>query len=278
MSIRIIKSTIIIILLIIVLTTTVYASSLSIHFINIGDGESTLIMLPSGKDILIDTGSPLSGIKVVQYLKSLDIKRIDHLVFTHPHYDHIGGIFSLMSYLKVINFYDNGFSNFKEDIYKDYISVTRQDITRYRILQAGESFKIDNLIIDILNPLLPPTGNLNADSIVMKLTYGSVKTLLVGDINFTTERRLLKLGVDLKSHVLKIGHHGEDDATSEEFLSAVNPEVVIISVSLQDIHARPHPGLLRRLQEAGIKVYRTDRDGTIIVETDGKTYTLRNRP
>jgi competence protein ComEC len=271
----VIKAITITIFLIILLNTTAHPSSLSTHFMDIGDGDSTMVMLPSGKNILIDTGSPLSGIRVAQYLKSLEIKRIDHLILTHPHYDHIGGIFGVASAFRVVRFYDNGFSNFKDDIYKDYVSVIRQDISRYRILQAGESFNIDNLIIDILNPLLPPTGNLNADSIVMKLTYGRVKILLAGDMTRVTERRLLKLGLDLKSHVLKIAHHGEGDATSTEFLKAVDPEVAIISVSLQDMYARPHPDLLKRLQKAGIKVYRTDRDGTVILETDGNTYSVK---
>lgn len=252
-----------------------HSSSLHIHFIDIGDGDSTLLVHPSGDNILIDVGGPLSGDRVTQYLKSLGIKRIDHLIFTHPHDDHIGGIFCLLSGFEVINFYDNGISNFESGIYEDYVSVVRQDLSRYRILQAGESLNFDDVRIDVINPVFPPTGNHNADSIAMMITYGDIKVLLTADITFLTERRLLNLGVDLKSHVLKVAHHGENDSTSEDFLKSVKPDVAIISVSKSDRYGRPHPAVLKRLTEAGARIYRTDHDGTIVLETDGKKYSIK---
>ena len=146
-------------------------SELAVHFIDVGQGDCIFIAFPGGKNMLIDTGSPSGGPKAVHYLKSMGIKKIDHLVLTHAHDDHIGGIFSIMSEFEVINFYDNGFGNLKSDLYRDYIKLVRNDLSKYNILQAGESFLFGNIRIEVLNPLLPPTGNLNNDSIVLMLFY-----------------------------------------------------------------------------------------------------------
>lgn len=271
------KRTFIIILFLLIISSAVTvhsASLLSIHFIDIGDGDSTLISLPSGENILIDVGSPSSGIEVIHYLKSIGVKRINHLILTHAHDDHIGGIFGLVSEFEVLNFYDNGFSNFESNIYRDYIRVVRQDLSKYRILQADESLHFGDLRVEVINPLLPPTGDPNSDSIVIKVVYGDIKVLLAGDLNRLGERRLLNLGIDLTSQILKVAHHGENDSTSEDFLRSVKPEETIVSISKVDRYARPHPALLERLTKAGVKIHQTNNKGTIILETDGKSYSI----
>ncbi|MDP3298224.1 MAG: MBL fold metallo-hydrolase [Thermodesulfovibrionia bacterium] len=262
-------------LLILCATNTAYSDSLlSIHFIDVGDGDSTLILLHSGENILIDVGSPSAGPRVAQYLKSVGIKEINHLILTHSHYDHIGGIFSILSKFDVLNYYDNGFSNFGSDIYRDYIKLVRKDLSKYKILQAGESLRFNDIRIEVLNPLLPPTGNINTDSIVLKVIYGEVKILLAGDMGQLGERRFLNLKTDLRSQILKVAHHGEDDSTSDDFLKSIKPEEAIISISEVDIYARPHPAVINRLKQAGTRIHRTDLNGNIVLRTDGKTYSI----
>ncbi len=250
-------------------------SKLAVHFIDVGQGDFIFIVFPGGKNMLIDTGSPSAGPKAVQHLKSMGIKKIDHLVLTHAHDDHIGGIFNIMSEFEVINFYDNGFGKFKSDLYRDYIKLVRNDLSKYNILQAGESFLFGNIRIEVLNPLLPPTGDLNNDSIVLRLIYRDIKILLAGDLGQLGERRLLNLGTELTSQILKPGHHGENDASSDDFLKSVNPETAIISVGRVNKYARPHREILNRLKQIGAKIYRTDLSGNIILKTDGKTYTIK---
>jgi beta-lactamase superfamily II metal-dependent hydrolase len=249
-------------------------SEVIIHFLDVGQGDCTFISLPTGENILIDIGSPSGGPKVIQYLKKLGIRKIDHLILTHPHDDHIGGIFSLLSELEVHRFYDNGFSNLRSDIYREYIKLVREDLSRYSILQAGESLLFGNVEIEVLNPLLPPTGDLNTDSIVLRITYGDIKILLTGDLGYVGERLLLKVGTDVRSQILKVAHHGENDTSSYEFLQHVKPEIAIISVGRINKFALPHKEVLNRLIQIGAKIYRTDLSGNIILRTDGRTYSI----
>ena len=247
---------------------------IQIHFIDVGDGDATLIRLPGNKNILIDAGGTAEGPGLVRYLRSVGVRHIDHLIFTHPHDDHIGGLFSLLPVIEVKNFYDNGSENLSSIMYEDYLMSVRNDLSRYRVLQAGESLLFGGVKIDVVNPLLPLTGNLNEDSIVLRMRYGGITILLAGDIGETGERRLLDIGTELKSHVLKVGHHGDFNASSEEFLSAVRPQAAIISVGTDDKYSRPKLETLIRLKKAGAKVYRTDRNGHIILKTNGKVFPL----
>jgi competence protein ComEC len=247
---------------------------LTVHFIDVGQGDASFIELPDGKNILIDTGSPAAGPKLVDYLRSLKIKKINNLILTHPHDDHIGGIFSLLSVFEIDKLYDNGFSNFDSTVYFDYVTAVRKNLSKYTILQAGESLTLHDTRIDVLNPLLPPTGHLNNDSIVLRLIYKDIKILFAGDVSTPGELRLLKVTSNLQSQVLKAAHHGENDALSEAFLKTVRPEAAIVSAALINRYARPHQSVIKRLSERNIKTFRTDLHGHIVLKTDGRTFSI----
>lgn len=246
-----------------------------IHFIDVGQGDSAFILADNGDTVLIDAGSPAGGRTVVRYLKALGIEQIDHLIFTHAHDDHIGGILSVASAFDVRNYYDNGFSNFISDLFGDYLMTVRKDLSQYHILQAGNVLYVGSAVIEVLNPVLPPSGQLNDDSIVLRMSYGDTQILFAGDMTKRGEGRLLTLETELASQILKAAHHGDRDACSEEFLKSVRPEAVIISVGAFNEYSRPHPELLARLNETGAQVYRTDRDGSITLRTDGHAYSIR---
>ena len=248
--------------------------NIELHFIDAGGGDAIFFRLPDGKNMLVDTGSPVAGPGLVDYLRSIGTRRIDHLIFTHLHGDHIGGMFNVLSEFEVGNFYDNGFSDFSTPMYGDYLMSVRKDLSKYNVLQAGEQLSFDGVKVDVINPMLPPTGNLNEDSIVLRVRYGGITILLARDIGVLGERRFLDIGTELKSHILKVGHHGDDDASSEEFLAAVRPQAAVITVSAGNKYRRPRQGALERLKAAGIKVYRTDLNGHIILKTDGKVFSL----
>jgi competence protein ComEC len=246
----------------------------TIHFLDVGQGDSTILSLPSGEIILVDAGGLSAGPRVSRYLKDLGISRIDHLIFTHPHDDHIGGIFSIIKEFNVINIYDNGFSISDSKIYKEYISLIKKGPSIYNILQTGTSLVFGDVSIEVLNPQPPPSGNHNRDSIVMKVNYGNINVFMAGDLGSKGERELLKRSPDLSSRILKVSHHGDSDSTSDDFLKSLSPETAIISVGKANKYQRPHQEVLERLNRAGSRVYRTDINGDIIMKTDGKSYAI----
>lgn len=248
--------------------------TLSVHFIDVGLGDSIFIDMPSGKNMLVDAGDKAAGPRVAAYLKSIGVKNIDHLILTHQDDDHIGGMFDILSEFEVGHYYDNGLGNLRSTFYGDYIFSVRNDLSRYTILQKGESLSFGDVHFEVLNPFLPPTGNQNNDSIVFRLIYGDTRMLFTADMGQNVEKMLLAHGTDLSSQILKVGHHGENDASSKDFLHSVGPEVAIISVSTINIYGRPHRDVLGRIEETGAQLYRTDQHGNVVLRTDGATYSI----
>ena len=248
---------------------------LKIYFFDVGQGESTLLVLPGDINILVDTGSPAAGPILVENIRSLGIDRIDHLILTHPHDDHMGGIFNIYHSMKVLNFYDNSFDNHESNLFDDYVQLVRKDQSRYHVLHAGKVLNFDSLRIDVLNPIHPTTGIINEDSIVLRLSRGNINILLTGDVRNIGEKRILDSAGDIKSHILKVGHHGDSNASTEAFLEMIKPEIAVISAGKDNKYAKPHEEALHRINASGASVMRTDLHGHITVETDGTTYSIK---
>ncbi|MBA7489501.1 ComE operon protein 3 [subsurface metagenome] len=239
-----------------------------IHFINVGEGDSILLEI-QGKSALIDTGNLISGPRLVKYLKEKGVEKLDYLIITHPHPDHIGGVFFILPMLKVEKIYDNGqdLGGVRKTcaIYRWYEDLVRKR-KNYAVLISGDSLSLGSLTLEVLWPPEPPTSSdFNAFSLVIVVSHDSFSCLLTGDLTAPGERELLKRGVSLKADVLKVGHHGAEDATSEEFLEAVSPGIAVVSVDKDDFWGYPSARVLERLKKAGVKVYRTDRDGDIVL-------------
>jgi competence protein ComEC len=245
-----------------------------VHFLDVGQGDSTLISFPKGETVLVDAGGPSSGTKISRYLRDLGISKLDHLVFTHPHDDHIGGIFSVMRDVKVSRIYDNGMENRYSRIYGEYARLARNDLSRYRVLGAGDTLIFGEVTVEVLHPRPPSSGNLNNESIVMKVRNGNISILLAGDIQAAGEADVLDSFPGLSGTILKVAHHGDRDASSYAFLESLQPEVAIISVGRGNRYGRPHQEVLDGLTRAGARIYRTDLNGDIILKTDGKEYSI----
>lgn len=250
--------------------------SLKINFIDVGEGDSIFIEAPNNETALIDTGNLVTGFKVAEYLKNNDIKSLDHLILTHPHLDHIGGIFFILQMMEVENIYDNGENlsglSKDSDAYRWYGDLIKKS-NKYSALRAGDSLSLGEVKLKVLWPLEQLIfSNFNANSVVIMVKYKDFQCLLTGDLSSLAEMELLKKERHLSVDILKLGHHGFSDASSEEFLKAASPKIAIISVNKDNIRGYPSEEVIERLEKIGTNVYRTDKNGnvSIYIEGDGK--------
>lgn len=260
------------------ISSFVEAASLKIHFLDVGEGDSILIQTPKGKTILVDAGNLISGFRVVEYLKKNNIHNLDYLIFTHPDLDHIGGAFFILQMMDVKRIYDNGEDLTRRakssDVYRWYEELVRNN-RNFDVLQAEDNFLLDEVVFKVLWPYRPFIfSSFNPNSLVIMIEYKKFRCLLTGDLTIPAEKELLKKLKDLKADVLKVGHHGSN-SSSEEFLRVVSPEISVISVNKENIRGYPAEEVLKRLEKFSSKVYRTDRDGDIIINAeDGKIWTI----
>ncbi|MBL7079756.1 MBL fold metallo-hydrolase [Candidatus Bathyarchaeota archaeon] len=247
---------------------------MTVHFIDVGQGDAIFVDTP-GLDMLVDGGSRGEGDKVVGYLRSLNITRIDIIIATHPHADHIGGLITVLTEYnetyapKVV---DSGLEA-KTDTYDDYVSAvgnrTREDAIRGEIISLGAGVEVT-----ILNPYPDEFDDANDNSVVLWLQVYNVTFLLTGDSEESSESSILAAGYSVNSTVLKVGHHGSRTSTSPDYLDAVDPEVAVICVGAGNRYEHPHQEPLDKLSVEGSVVYRTDYHGTVKITTDGDDYSV----
>jgi len=251
-------------------------ANLKIHFLDVGEGDSVFIETPGGKTVLIDAGNLITGLNVVRYLEKNNIYELDHFVFTHPHLDHIGGVFFVLPMIGAGNIYDNGENLNKiiesQNIYRWYGDLVRKS-NKYSALKAGDSLFLGEVELEILWPDKPfAFYDFNVNSLVIMVKYKDFRCLLVGDLTIPAEVELLKKKSLLRADILKVGHHGSSDASSSDFLKAVSPKIAIISVDKDNFRGYPSLKVLTGLEEVEAKIYRTDKNEDIVVqvEDDGK--------
>ena len=256
---------------------------LEVDFLDVGQGDAILIKSPFGQNILID-GGPDS--KVIEELgKSLPFwdKRIDLMVLTHPHDDHVTGLIEVIKRYNVKKILYTGVVHDSPN-YLAWLAAIRERKIPLVIIDRPQKIVLgDDCYMEIIYPrksfLAQETDNLNNSSIVARLVYGETKFLLTGDAEIEVEKELLNLTpllargggeVDLSAQVLKTGHHGSDTSSSEEFLKAVSPQIAVIQVGKDNDFGHPSLRILKRLERAGAEILRTDKNGTVSLISDGK--------
>src|SRR5262249_49564843 len=264
-------------------TPFVTQGRLQIYSLDVGQGDSALIITPEGKSVLIDAGLPQAGDDVVAALRKRDIQSLDLAVATHPHADHIGGMRKVIENFGVKNFLDSG-QNYASKEYERMLDAIDKKGIKVIFAKKGMKFDLDSGVkLEVLNPQgndqwireVRRGGSVeNANSVVMRLSYGNFSMLFTGDAETETEDLMMKSGVPLRAQVLKVGHHGSRYATSVRFLEAVAPEAAVISVGGGNRYGHPAQQTLDRLRKAGVKVYRTDLNGEIAIVTDGNTFEI----
>ena len=249
---------------------------LHVYFLDIGQGDSTLIVTPSGRQVLVDGGpdGDVTSQELADVLPGGD-RSLDLMVMTHIDSDHSHGL------LEVLDRYDVGgvaTGTWPAEGVPDgewERRLQHQDLAQ---VEVSEGYRIqldEDVTLEVLNPPADhPFGDSNNDSVGLRLTYGRVSVLLAADMEEEAERRLVNSRTELAGTVLKVGHHGSNTSSTQQFLDAVNPAIAVISAGTDNPYGHPAPEVLRRLEEAvGTEnVYRTDAHGTVEVVSDGARF------
>jgi beta-lactamase superfamily II metal-dependent hydrolase len=245
------------------------------HFVDIGHGDSCLIQTPGGSNILIDGGFSDVGQFLVSYLKRAGVKKLAMVIASHPHSDHIGGLPEILKEFDVETVLDSGKVH-PTTSYRSFMeAVKASQETTYTLARAGQVYKVGGVTLNILSPRDPLPRDVNDCSIVCRLVYGDVSIMFTGDAGEDMERKIVQHGGVLKSTALKVPHHGSKTSSSSPFLRAVNPAIAVISCREKERRGTGAPHAVHKLKTRRSDIYRTDQDGTILFESDGKTYIIK---
>jgi competence protein ComEC len=240
---------------------------LEVHFIDVGQGDSIFIRTPDGSTALIDGGS--AGSSALSYLQHQGITKLDVVVATHPHEDHIGGLISILNTMMIGGVWTSGASH-TTDTYERFLDVIDSRRIPYHEVQTAQSIPLGSLTFQVLYGV-SHDPNLNNTSLVLRLNYDQTSFLFMGDAETPVENILLRTSAGvLPATVLKIGHHGSNTSSSQAFIEAVHPLIAIYSAGKNNSYGHPARNTLDKFAALSIPVYGTDQLGTIVITSDGK--------
>lgn len=244
------------------------SGNIRIHYIDVGQADSEFIELPNGESILIDAGETEDGKLVSDYIKNLGYSKINYVIGTHPHEDHIGGMSYVLNNFDFDNIYmpnatttTQTFENLLDTIAAKNKTITEGKAGVYLINQ-------NDLKVYMVAPVSSGYSDLNSYSIVLRIIYKNRSFLFMGDATKLSENEITD---DVKSDVIKVGHHGSSTASGPSFVVKVKSSIAIISVGKDNKYNLPSSDVIKRWKKVGAKVYRTDENGTIIVTSDGNS-------
>ena len=247
-------------------TVKIDPNNLIIHFVDVGQGDCILIS-KNNEHVLIDAGNNEDGPLLVEYFKELGIKKFKYVIGTHAHEDHIGGIDNVINNFELGHYYMPDVITTTKT-FEDVLDALLAKKKAFETPNIGDKFKLSDTEFEVLY-LGDDKSDLNNTSIVLKLTYKNTTYLFMGDATSTVERILINEGKDLKSDVLKVGHHGSQYSSTAAFLKQVSPRYAVIQVGQDNDYGHPKQVTMDKLEKLKTLTYRTDKHGTIILTSDG---------
>lgn len=243
-------------------------SNLKIHYIDVGQADCILIE-QNGHYMLIDGGNSDSADTIISYINNLGIKKFDYIIGTHPHEDHIGSLDDVILNFEVEKvLFPKKISSTKT--FENFVNAVKYKNLKLTVPEVGTTYKLGDTTFKVMAPNSTDYEDINNYSIVIKLMYENTSYIFTGDAEKLSEEEIIsKFSDELKCDVLKIAHHGSSSSTSDTFLKLCRPKYAIISLGMDNSYGHPHKVVLDRLKKYGADVYRTDKLGTITLESDG---------
>ena len=254
-------------------TPTIDYSLLEVIYFDVGQADSILLKT-SNHAMLIDAGNTGQDKLMLDYLSEYSVTKLDYLVATHPHADHIGAMASVVKAMDSIGEIIMPDKPHTTSTYKNLIKAIDEKNIPIKIAEVGQVFNMGEANIQVLAPKDVSGNDLNEVSVVLRVTFGETVFLFTGDAGTKSESTQLVSELTLKADVLKVGHHGSRTSTTQKYIDAVNPKYAVISCGTDNTYGHPHSESMARLNAKGIAIYRTDEKGTIIFVSDGKTISI----
>lgn len=241
-----------------------------ISFFDVGQADSALVCC-DGHYMLIDGGNSGSSSFLYSYLEQHGITYLDYIVCSHAHSDHAGGLAGALNYAQVGTAYAP-VTEYDSRAFDSFVKYLNEQGKEIRVPEPGECVMLGSATVSFLGPVDMSLAelNLNNSSIILRIEYGATSFVFTGDAEAEEELSVIESGAELKSTLLKVGHHGSETSSSEEFMKAVNPDYAVISVGKDNDYGHPHEAALERISAVCPNIYRTDQLGEIICRSDGE--------
>ncbi len=249
---------------------------LFVHYIDVGQGDCSLLVC-DGKTMLIDAGENGHEEDVINYLRSQNIKKLDYIIASHQHSDHIGGLAEVIEEFGCDILIMPRLTKAQtpsNSTYTDFLNAIKKSEIKTIASNPDDVYNLGSSVVEIFGPVTNDAEDINNMSIVMKVTYGTTSFLFTGDAEKEEELEILDTDVDLDCNVLKAGHHGSKTSSSKEFLEKVTPEICIIQVGENNDYGHPHSAALKRIKKYTERIYRNDICGDIVAFSDGENISV----